>query len=770
MLFGAELMPPIKEPVLIGDWLADPRDDSLTRGTERVKLEPRTMRLLMRLAQAPGVVVSQDELLESVWTGLVVGPASVYQAMSQLRKVLGDVDEPPRYIETVARKGYRLVADVSQPALGPPAATPDARGMAEEPSARVARRVPRRRWMALAAVVTLAVMWAAWQFSDRSLAPAGPAIVAVPPFTDFTEDKSDQAFCDGLAEETTNWLAQIPELRVVARSSAFSYRDRKDDLDAMARELKATHVVDGSMRSYGGKRHIIVQFVETSTQQVIWSESYDFEAGDLLAIQEKIARKVAANLQLQISAQTESRFARRGSRNDQAQRLYMLARGNAQKTNRDSNERAISQFRDALKSDPDFVLAKIWLANSIMGRRYLNSQPIEALAPEVEPLLADAANAAPDLVDLYVVRGYFHTEMRHRDAAMRDLRHAIDLDTNSAGAAGKLGFFYLTAGEPREALTYYSMASGLDPLSYLLQGSRCVALTELGQFETAVPVCARARELEPKSPWVYNISGALEEARGDYEAAIQWSDMAMQHGSNDAAVKGERARWLMNLGQVEDARKLFERAFTENPGDTRNNSSLMYAGLLSAVDAAGAQGLRNFIRGNGLESIDDPAQLLQMANAALMARDFELANLYVSRALASPNLSPEDLASPWQVSGGYSDSIVIAVALRAKGDNAGADRRLDELATLLERMVNAGVNTNGLLYVRAQLESVRGQADKAMADLQRAAQMGWRDAWVAERLPALESLRDRKDFRDLLAAVSARNAATAARLRQKLLG
>src|SRR4051794_10449090 len=92
---GSALMPAIpeesgNEPVQIGEWLADPRDDSLTRGADKVKIEPRTMRLLMRLARTPGAVVSQDELLESVWTGVVVGTASIYQSMSQLRKVLGD--------------------------------------------------------------------------------------------------------------------------------------------------------------------------------------------------------------------------------------------------------------------------------------------------------------------------------------------------------------------------------------------------------------------------------------------------------------------------------------------------------------------------------------------------------------------------------------------------------------------------------------------------------------------------------------------------------
>src|SRR6185436_15871560 len=172
VFLGYDLMSPVPDPMRIGDWLADPRDDSLSRGGERVKLEPRTMRLLMRLALTPGVVVSQDELLESVWSGVVVSPASVYQSMSQLRRVLGDTDDPPRYIETVARKGYRLIAKVSKPdksellrQAGP--ATPEPAGA---PSADImpttshaARRRPGR-WLALAAAVGLAAAIAWWQF------------------------------------------------------------------------------------------------------------------------------------------------------------------------------------------------------------------------------------------------------------------------------------------------------------------------------------------------------------------------------------------------------------------------------------------------------------------------------------------------------------------------------------------------------------------------------------------------------------------------------
>src|SRR6187455_1969190 len=232
-------MPPASDPVQIGDWLVDPRDDSLKRGSERVKLEPRTMRLLMRLAQNPGTVVSQDELLESVWTGVVVGPASVYQSMSQLRKLLGDTDDPPRYIETVARKGYRLVAGVGSPPTLP-AVT---RTAATAPP--TAPRKAGRLWIAVG--VAVVAMLAFWQFAPRHASLPQMASIVVLPFIDLTDGKSEQTFCDGLTEETSNWLAQIPTLRVVARTSAFAYRNRNEDVRAIGRELHTSHVLEGSL-------------------------------------------------------------------------------------------------------------------------------------------------------------------------------------------------------------------------------------------------------------------------------------------------------------------------------------------------------------------------------------------------------------------------------------------------------------------------------------------------------------------------------------------
>ena len=756
MFFGTKLVPPPGEPLHIGDWLADPRDDSLTRGTERVKLEPRTMRLLMRLAQTPGVVVSQDELLESVWTGLVVSPASVYQSMSQLRKVLGDVDEPPRYIETVARKGYRLIASVAPPEKAAPVLLP-------EPAVQV--KTGRKRWIALAAASTLAVMFAAWQFLPLT---AQPAAIVVLPFNDLTDGHTQQLFCDGLTEETSNWLAQVPTLRVVARSSAFKYRDHHQDLRDIGRELQTTHALEGSVRRSQDKLRISVQLSDTRTGFQLWSESYDVEAGDVLQVQEDIARKVVGNLELRISAETDSRLASRRSSSDRAYELYLNARANELKSDSASNDRAISLYREALEADPSFALAKIWLANALGNLDYYHGRKIEDLLPEVLPLLAEAEETAPQLMDLYVVRGVIYTRLRKREIAERDLLRAQEMNPNDVKSASMLGYYYLVGGKPREALAYYTMTAALDPLDFGWDVYKCMALMDLGRLDEAGQACARARERGPDSPWVYSVSSSLESTRTRWDEALKYSEAALGKDNKIAGIHADRADWFAKLGLMKEAGEAFREAVAADAHGARTNVPLLIVGATAAIDSGGAQGLKEFMREFGLDETRDHAMLFELADFHLMVNDHPQARVYVERALSSERLTPEDLASPWYARTGRSYLLIIAATLGANGDNEAAGRRLGQLEALLDRLVDDGMRTRGLYELKAQVAAMRGRGDEAMAALNRAVELGWTNVWLAEHEPFFASLRGREDFRAVLAAVRARNASAAAKLEDRL--
>jgi TolB-like protein/DNA-binding winged helix-turn-helix (wHTH) protein/Tfp pilus assembly protein PilF len=773
VLNGTEPMPAMaNDPVQIGDWLVDPRDDSLARGSERVKIEPRTMRLLMRLAQSPGTVISQEELLESVWTGVVVGTASIYQSLSQLRKALGDTDDPPRYIETVARKGYRLIAPVAAPA---PSATHASRlgftstGTVPSKDATAVQPRPRNSgWVAIAAIAAIAVMAAVWRFAPQNPVEFQAASIAVLPFIDLTSGKTEQAFCDGLTEETSNWLAQIPTLRVVARTSAFSYRDREADVRLIGRELNISHVLEGSLRRSGDRMRITVQLIDTHNGYHLWSGNYNVEAGDVLQVQEQVARAVAGNLELRITQETDLRFAGRRSANSEAQRLYLIARSHAGKLDGPSNQQAIALYQRSIEADPAFALPKVWLSRALSNQRYFTGQRIEELAPKIEALLAEAEKLAPQLADIYVVRGGFLVAMRQRERAMRDMRHALEIEPNSVAAASALGFYYLTSAEPREALTYYTIASTLDPRDFGMHAYRCMGLTDLGQYPEAEAACEKARALEPESPWVYSVASSMEASRGKLDAALKWSDAALERGQDVGDIQGDRGRWLVALGLPADAAKVYERARAANPSGTKQNTALLFAGASAAIETGGAKGLDEFLRRNGLTDSVEPTILFEVANTKLMVGDARAARRLVDRALASPKLVPEDLASPWQARDGWSYLLVTAAALRATGDAEGANRRLEELAALVDRVSSAGVRTYGLQALSAQVAAMRGKGDEAMRALNAAVEHGWTEVWLAEHQPYFESLRARKDYQDLLAAVRAKNASTAAALKPRL--
>jgi len=276
------------EVAQIGDWLVNPALDTLCRGTETQKLEPRMMRLLLHLANAAGTVVSIDRLLSEVWTGVVVGPASVYQAVSQLRKLVGDVDPDPTYIATVPRRGYRLVAPVRRGAAEAMPLTTDVVSFA--PAARRWVAVALGGVMLLAFILTASALW-------RPSPTEWSASIAVLPFIDLTAERAEQSFCDGLAEEISNRLSQIPTLRVVARTSAFAFRGQGEDVRRIGKALDTDHILEGSVRRSGSHLRVTVQFVDARNGYHLWSVNYDRAADDAINLQEDISRSVAEHLQ-----------------------------------------------------------------------------------------------------------------------------------------------------------------------------------------------------------------------------------------------------------------------------------------------------------------------------------------------------------------------------------------------------------------------------------------------------------------------------------------
>ena len=279
----------------IGDWLVNPLSGEIVRGDERVRLEARTMRLLLCLAETPGEVVSIDNLLTQVWTGVVVTPDSVYQAVAALRRLLGDDAKQPAYIVTVPRLGYRLVAPVESRADASPAPT--------------SPRASSRMYAVLALVIALAIgsltyyLVAGREATGEAAARSGDAgakTVAVLPFLDLTDDMNEEPFADGMTEELIHKLSKVQGLRVPAPTASFYFKGKQLPLAEIARSLHVTYVLDGSVRKSGDTMRVAARLLRADDGYVVWSENYDRPLDDKLMVQDDIAGEVTSALRASI--------------------------------------------------------------------------------------------------------------------------------------------------------------------------------------------------------------------------------------------------------------------------------------------------------------------------------------------------------------------------------------------------------------------------------------------------------------------------------------
>ena len=279
---------PPPKTLRIGDWFVNPLSGEIARGEERVRLEARTMRLLLCLAATPGEVVSIDALLDQVWSGVVVTPDSVYQAVAALRRLLGDDAKQPAYIVTVPRLGYRLVAPVES--------------LADVPAAPRPARASSRTYVLLALGILLVVgsltyyLVAERNAASHAAAAASPKAIAVLPFLDLTDSMNEEPFADGMTEELIHRLSKVKGLRVPAPTASFYFKGKQLPVAEIARSLHVSYVLDGSVRKSGETLRVAARLVRADEGYVVWSENYDRPLDDKLMVQDDIASEVTSAL------------------------------------------------------------------------------------------------------------------------------------------------------------------------------------------------------------------------------------------------------------------------------------------------------------------------------------------------------------------------------------------------------------------------------------------------------------------------------------------
>jgi transcriptional activator of cad operon len=310
----------------IGAWCVNPASAEISRDGETTRVEARTMRLLVCLAEHAGEVVSIDDLLSRVWSEVSVSQDSVYQAVASLRRVLGDDSKQPAYVETVPRLGYRLVATV-----GPWEDQSIVRSVPEGIDALTPGHAVRARYLwaggAALCLALVAGLLIVFQFRGKAannnhpassvavvIGPQSLNSIAVLPFLDLTDEMNQEPFADGMTEELIDKLSKIPGLRVPPPTSSFYFKGKlwprsngkpQITIGEIAKTLGVAYVLDGSVRKSGARVRVDARLIRADNGYVVWTETYDRPFDDILLVQDDIASEVAKALRASIEARPE---------------------------------------------------------------------------------------------------------------------------------------------------------------------------------------------------------------------------------------------------------------------------------------------------------------------------------------------------------------------------------------------------------------------------------------------------------------------------------
>jgi adenylate cyclase len=475
---------------LIGDWSVEPALDALRRGGDVVRLEPKAMELLVYLASRPGQVVSREELLSAVWPGVVVGDEALSQAVTKLRRALGDDVRAPTYIETISKRGYRLIARVSALEEAPPAGFVPAK-----PTARLSKRAGVIAVLLALLAAGMYLLQTARQqtislVGSEARTPAGAdrisklPTVTVIAFDSLSSDTEQVYLARGITADLTTDLSRLAGLRVIG---AFRVVGQGPDASRPGR-AGARYFVSGSVQRAGHQLKVNVALTDSATGQQLWSERYERAPDDLFLVQNDIVTRLVAALSVEVTEAERRRMAHRYTRNLEAYDYFLRGQAALLTRARADNERAREMYRKALALDPAFARAYAGLALTHAAdyrQQWTDSEP-DSLARALE-LAETAARIDADILEVQWVLAYVHAQSRRHDQAIRHLNHAIALDPSFADGYALLGSIHTYIGQPAEAIPLVRTAIQLNPdaghLYFLILGR---AYLFLGDTEQAL--------------------------------------------------------------------------------------------------------------------------------------------------------------------------------------------------------------------------------------------------------------------------------------------
>jgi len=579
-----------------GVFEVDLRAGELTKRGLRIRLQEQPFHVLAMLLEKPGELVTREELREKIWGQTVIDfDHGLNKAINKIREALGDSAENPRFVETVARRGYRFLADVTPiDTVADRQPGPEQEGLVlPKDSHRVegveAGTPPKRSYWARAWPVglTVALVLAAalsWILYSQNQSSSKIRSLAVLPLENLSGDASQDYFADGMTDALIADLGQISALRVISRTSAMAYKRVHRPLPEIARELNVEAVVEGTVLRSGEHVRITAQLIRVPNERHLWAQTYEGDLQDTLALQNSVARAIADQIQITLNPQEEAALGKSRKVNPEAYEAYLKGRYFWNKRTREGLVKAIDYFQHAIDTDPDYARAYSGLADS-----YALSGDWEYGILSPQDAFPKARVAATKALALDENLSEAHTSLAFIQdlydwgwaSAEKEYRRALALNPGYATAHHWYAWHLIVTGRNGEGIAELKKAESLDPLSLIISADLADALCIAHRYDEAVQQSQKTIEMDPHFAVAhYQLGQALEQEHRHDEAIAEFR-RAIELAGGNTTFESNLANAYAVSGRKEEAMKIARELESRHSQDSSTDASiaLIYLGL-----------------------------------------------------------------------------------------------------------------------------------------------------------------------------------------------
>ena len=598
-----------------GDFTLDQSRYRLQREERTLRLEKRPMELLFLLVEKRGELVTREEVADRLWgtTVFVDIDQSINTAIRKVRLVLRDDPDKPRFIETIVGKGYRFAAPVMVNGAATAAATtgssanhrpaPLSSAMPALASTEQNRKRPSLFKLLTSVAAVLVILASGWLaiYIRRARSAARPVIksLAVLPLKNLSGDPRQEYLADGMTEALISRLSGIHSLRVISRTSAMLFKDSKLSLPEIARMLQVDAVVEGSVIRQGNRIRVTAQLIRGSNDEHFWSEVYDRELPDVLALQSDVSQAITRKIEVTLTAKERDRLGAAHVIAPEVYESYLKAHFELYNANSEAGiERSIGYFAEAIKKDPSFAPAYVGLGNAYLTTVWFGALP-ESAREEAVSSATSALELDPDLAEAHALLADVYEERWRWAEAEAEYRRAIGLNPNDGNARAGLAFWFLSHGRTEEAIAWARRGRELDPVSFnstdlglVLFCSRHyddairefqnvlafkpdalgslshlgMTLTVKGQPEQAIPVLEKAISVSARSPDIVALLIVADAHAGRRSDALQLLAELKRIKQSGYVPASAFVIAYVGLGDNEQAFAWLEQAYKEHSG------------------------------------------------------------------------------------------------------------------------------------------------------------------------------------------------------------